>query len=206
MEILLIIRWTPRNSWRILWWDTHVFPFKKLREKTVVVLCFVIVTSSFLDDLFGLFTHILQGCFTGTGAIVAPVPVKQPWRIWVKWDASHHNKTLKAQPVCIVLVMCSAIHTRRWILIYYVRLADIPVIHTRPYMVWLQTLATHILKGYLKKWMRTIFIRIREHFWVSVVFRMKIPSKPYPHCWLCRESNVYVAHRTSNILVITLNK
>ena len=36
------------------------------------------------------FTHIFQGCFTDTGAIrhwgnhmIAPVPVKQPWMIWV---------------------------------------------------------------------------------------------------------------------------
>ena len=31
------------------------------------------------------FIHILQGYFAGTGAIIliAPVPVKQPWQIWV---------------------------------------------------------------------------------------------------------------------------
>ena len=31
-----------------------------------------------------LFTHILQGYFTDTGAI-APVAVKQPWTLRVKW-------------------------------------------------------------------------------------------------------------------------
>ena len=46
-----------------------------------------------------MFTHIVQGCFTGTGAIkwgnqmIAPVPVKQPWKIWVKISSSSHNKT-----------------------------------------------------------------------------------------------------------------
>ena len=35
-----------------------------------VVLCFVLFTLVFSLNSCGLFTHILQGCFTGTGAIV----------------------------------------------------------------------------------------------------------------------------------------
>ena len=50
--------------------------------------------------------HILQGYFTGTG--IAPVPVKQPWRIWV--NRSHYftknwycnqNKEKHNKTVCI---------------------------------------------------------------------------------------------------------
>ena len=37
-----------------------------------VLLCFVIVN----------YTQIIQSYFSGTGAMVAPVPRKQPWRIW----------------------------------------------------------------------------------------------------------------------------
>ena len=35
-------------------------------------------------DSCDAFTHIFQGYFSGTGAINAPVPLKQPWKIWVK--------------------------------------------------------------------------------------------------------------------------
>ena len=35
-----------------------------------VMVCFVLVTSSVLVDWCDLFTHILQGYFTGTGAII----------------------------------------------------------------------------------------------------------------------------------------
>ena len=35
------------------------------------------------DIVLVSFTHILQGAFTGTGAIIAPVPAKQPRRIWI---------------------------------------------------------------------------------------------------------------------------
>ena len=50
-----------------------------------MLLCFVVfrtATQYAPTD----FVHILQGCFTSTGAIrylIAPVLVKQPWRIWV---------------------------------------------------------------------------------------------------------------------------
>ena len=46
------------------------------------------------------FVHILQGHFTGTEIIImiAPVPAKQPWMIWVskphdsKWTMIYHNQ------------------------------------------------------------------------------------------------------------------
>ena len=62
------------------------------------------------------FTHILQGCFTGTGGhhTMAPVPVKRPWRIWEnKANGStqswlHDNKKTKHKYVCITRgVYCS---------------------------------------------------------------------------------------------------
>ena len=35
-----------------------------------VVLCFVVVTQSFIMNSHEVFIHIHQGCFAGTGAIV----------------------------------------------------------------------------------------------------------------------------------------
>ena len=44
------------------------------------------------------FTHILQGYFTGTGAV--PVPVKQPWRIWVN-NAHGYTTTYESKYICV---------------------------------------------------------------------------------------------------------
>ena len=47
-----------------------------------------------LDSVFSVwvstnFTQILKGYFTGTVAMIAPVPVKQPWTIWVSTSEEH---------------------------------------------------------------------------------------------------------------------
>ena len=49
------------------WWCT-VYPKKYAHG--FVVLCFVVVTQSFIMNSHEVFIHIHQGCFAGTGAIV----------------------------------------------------------------------------------------------------------------------------------------
>ena len=59
----------------------------------------------YVSTIHDVYTHILQDCFTATGAIIslgqsydcpsdmiAPVAVKQPWRIWAKSGLPNHNK------------------------------------------------------------------------------------------------------------------
>ena len=57
-----------------IWWRHHditaVYPMKYVHG--FVVLCFVAVISSGLVDSYDIFIHILQGYFTGTGAIALP--------------------------------------------------------------------------------------------------------------------------------------
>ena len=59
------------------------------------ILCFVLLWlyDQFIWDFFYQFTHILQGCFTGTGqsTTIAPVPVKSSWRIWLTYDCPNAN-------------------------------------------------------------------------------------------------------------------
>ena len=57
------------------------------------LLYFFLILSA-LDDSCDLFTHILHGCLTGTGAIILryDYPVRQPW-IMVKID--HYQTTSK---------------------------------------------------------------------------------------------------------------
>ena len=43
------------------------------------------------------YTHNLQDHFTCTGTIIAPVPVKQPWRIWVN---KSHESIMNRQHNC----------------------------------------------------------------------------------------------------------
>ena len=49
------------------------------------------------------------GCYTGTRNMIAPVPVKQPWRIWVKVTdiTKKHNKE---RTMCIFPEMYSVSH------------------------------------------------------------------------------------------------
>ena len=74
-----------------------------------------------LMNLHDVFAHILQDCFTATGAIIslgqsydcpsdmiAPVAVKQQWRIWAKSGLPNHNKPQQnVNPMCIIVEMYS---------------------------------------------------------------------------------------------------
>ena len=93
------------------------------------ILCFVLLWlyDQFLGGFFFYqFTHILQGCFTGTGqsTTISPVPVQSSWRIWVKYYCpnasgvilknmgksfrySTTTKHNKAWTVCIYFLPCS---------------------------------------------------------------------------------------------------
>ena len=70
-----------------------------------VVLCFVVVTQSFIMNSHEVFIHIHQGCFAGTGAIV-----RLPQCQWSKPDGYGKisqcittTKHSKAKTVCIFL-------------------------------------------------------------------------------------------------------
>ena len=70
-----------------------------------VVLCFVVVMQSFIMNSHEVFTHIHQGCFAGTGAIV-----RLPQCQWSKPDGYGKisqcittTKHSKARTVCIFL-------------------------------------------------------------------------------------------------------
>ena len=70
-----------------------------------VVLCFVVVTQSFIMNSHEVFIHIHQGCFAGTGAIV-----RLPQCQWSKPDdygkisqCITTTKHSKAKTVCIFL-------------------------------------------------------------------------------------------------------
>ena len=84
--------------------DTHtVYP--KKHAHGCVVLCFVVVTQSFIMNSHEVFIHIHQGCFAGTGAIV-----RLPHCQWSKPDGYGKisqciitTKHSKAKTVCIFL-------------------------------------------------------------------------------------------------------
>ena len=77
-----------------------------------VVLCFVVVTQSFIMNSHEVFIHIHQGCFAGTGAIV-----RLPQCQWSKPDGYGKisqcittTKHSKAKTVCIFLgIYCNLI-------------------------------------------------------------------------------------------------
>ena len=65
------IWWCHRKSW-------HTEYILRIMYMVRVLLCFVVVSCR------PIFTHILQGYYTGTGHLkIAPVSIKQPWRMWV---------------------------------------------------------------------------------------------------------------------------
>ena len=78
-----------------------------------VVLCFVVVTQSFIMNSHEVFIHIHQGCFAGTGAIV-----RLPQCQWSKPDGYGKisqcittTKHSKAKTVCIFLgIYCILCH------------------------------------------------------------------------------------------------
>ena len=85
------------------WFHAHyqhtVYPKKCAHG--FVVLCFVVVTQSFIMNSHEVFIHIHQGCFAGTGAIV-----RLPQCQWSKPDGYGKITTTKhsnAKTVCIFL-------------------------------------------------------------------------------------------------------
>ena len=88
-------------------WRHHVFStvYPKKYAHGFVVLCFVVVTQSFIMNSHEVFIHIHQGCFAGTGAIV-----RLPQCQWSKPDGYGKisqcittTKHSKAKTVCIFL-------------------------------------------------------------------------------------------------------
>ena len=82
-----------------------------------VVLCFVVVMQSFIMNSHEVFTHIHQGCFAGTGAIV-----RLPQCQWSKPDGYGKisqsittTKHSKAKTVCIFLGMYCSISVEMFI-------------------------------------------------------------------------------------------
>ena len=80
-----------------------------------VVLCFVLVTQSFIRNSHEVFIHIHQGCFAATGAIV-----RLPQRQWSKPDGYGKisqcittTKHSKAKTVCIFLGIYCMTQTER---------------------------------------------------------------------------------------------
>ena len=85
------------------WFWGTVYPKKYVHG--FVVLCFVVVTQSFIMNSHEVFIHIHQGCFAGTGAIV-----RLPQCQWSKPDGYRKisqcittTKHSKAVTVCIFL-------------------------------------------------------------------------------------------------------
>ena len=107
-----------------------------------VELCFVVVMQSFIMNSHGVFIHIHQGCFAGTGAIV-----RLPQCQWSKPDGygkisqcittTKHSKT---KTVCIFLgIYCSfnssppsATYMCRWIGSALVQIMACRIFGTRP--------------------------------------------------------------------------
>ena len=79
--------------------------YPKKYAHSFVVLCFVVVTQSFIMNSHEVFIHIHQGCFAGTGAIV-----RLPQCQWSKPDGYGKTsqcitttKRSKAKTVCIFI-------------------------------------------------------------------------------------------------------
>ena len=85
--------------------STWITVYPKKYAHGFVVLCFVVVTQSFIMNSHEVFIHIHQGCFAGTGAIV-----RLPQCQWSKPDGYGKisqcittTKHSKAKTVCIFL-------------------------------------------------------------------------------------------------------
>ena len=69
-----------------LWWNLATYSiFHKICTWFLILCCFLVVMLSFLVDFCGMFIHIFQGCFPGTGAIVW-LPQSQgsyPGKLWI---------------------------------------------------------------------------------------------------------------------------
>ena len=111
--VFLWIRWTfsqwiPTTAFH---WQCHLVIQSactvnpKKYTHGFVVLCFVVVTQSFIMNSHEVFIHIHQGCFAGTGAIV-----RLPQCQWSKPDGYGKisqcittTKDNKAKTVCIFI-------------------------------------------------------------------------------------------------------
>ena len=84
LMILCQSRWHSKSHKTCAWFSCALFPYEILK------------------DLYDLFTRILQGFYSGAGAMISPVPMKFFWRILVNLvpQLPNHNKT---QTMCISL-------------------------------------------------------------------------------------------------------
>ena len=96
---------TTRCNWDLSKWFYTCTVYPKKYAHGFVVLCFVVVTQSFIMNSHEVFIHIHQGCFAGTGAIV-----RLPQCQWSKPDGYGKisqcittTKHSKAKTVCIFL-------------------------------------------------------------------------------------------------------
>ena len=111
-----------------------------------VVLCFVVVTQSFIMNSHEVFIHIHQGCFAGTGAIV-----RLPQCQWSKPDGYRKisqcittTKHSKTKTVCIFLgIYCkysnqlqhnANVQKKLIAIISYVLLVDFTHYHQGPFV------------------------------------------------------------------------
>ena len=108
-ESIQAITWDRRGLYHRLKRHWHTVYPKKYAHG-FVVLCFAVVMQSFIMNSHGVFIHIHQGCFAGTGAIV-----RLPQCQWSKPDGYGKisqcittTKHSKAKTVCIFLgINCS---------------------------------------------------------------------------------------------------
>ena len=73
----------------------------------MVLLCFVmfcvVILSDLLDIIWSIYPHLSWLLHWHWGnRMIAPVPVKEPWRIWIK---PNHNNQNKARTGCKILGM-----------------------------------------------------------------------------------------------------
>ena len=78
--------------------NLHVVPGYSISHKICTWLhLYFICGYQFLVDPCEAIVHILQGCFTYTGAII------QPWRIWVKLANTQPQQNTTVKVICIII-------------------------------------------------------------------------------------------------------
>ena len=167
-----------------LWFGNTVYPKKYAHG--FVVLCFVVVMQSFIMNSHGVFIHIHQGCFAGTGAIV-----RLPQCQWSKPDGYGKisqcittTKHSKAKTVCIFLgIYCSspcinvtpnitvitfrfniwAMPVKTHMLIHGSNLPDTLIVRKDLFIIYMMLLSNMLLKS-----------STNDHFltWLSIAFRV----------------------------------
>ena len=129
LKLIHVSKYVIRCLYRQGWFqrDHHEFTvYPKKYAHGCVVLCFVVVTQSFIMNSHEVFIHIHQGCFAGTGA-----NVRLPQCQWSKPDGYGKisqcittTKHSKAKTVCIFLgIYCKC--KIRHIFAQFVRLSSI---------------------------------------------------------------------------------